>query len=518
MKLGRSEKASLDVISSSTGRRREEEDLRRLATVVRDSNDAITIQDFEGRITAWNHGAELMYGYSEAEALAMNIERLTGPGKVAEQKDLVRRLVAGEAITSFETQRVTKDGRILDVWMTVTKLVDKAGEVIGFATTERDITQRKRAEETARRLAAVVRDSNDAVTIQGFERQITAWNRGAELMYGYTEEEALKMGARRLTPPTHEAAQKDVVNRLMAGEAITSFETQRVSKDGRTLDVWMTITKLVDGAGEVIGFATTERDITQRKRAEEKQREELEKRVAQRTAALERSNKELEQFAYVASHDLQEPLRMVASYTQLLEHRYKDQLDDTAREFIRFAVDGASRMQRLINDLLAYSRVQTKAGEFETVDLNHILGQARTNLATAIEESSALVTNDELPIVMADPAQLLSVLQNLIGNAVKFHGEGLPHVHVSARETNDEIVVSVRDNGIGIRKEHQERIFHIFQRLHNRADYPGTGIGLALCKRIVERHGGRIWVESEEGKGATFTFTLPKGRQEEQLT
>jgi light-regulated signal transduction histidine kinase (bacteriophytochrome) len=311
--------------------------------------------------------------------------------------------------------------------------------------------------------------------------------------------------------------QRDFVRRLVAGEAITSFETQRVTNDGRILDVWMTVTKLVDKAGKPIGIASTERDITQRKRAEEKQREELERRVEQRTAALERSNKELEQFAYVASHDLQEPLRMVASYTQLLERRYKDQLDDTAREFIAFAVDGANRMQRLINDLLAYSRVQTRAGEPELVELSHVLGQARANLATAIEESGALVTNDGLPVVMADPAQLLSVLQNLIGNAVKFHGEEPPHVHVSARESDSEVEISVRDNGIGIRKEHQERIFLIFQRLHNRKDYPGTGIGLALCKRIVERHGGRIWVESEEGGGATFTFTLPTGGQKEQL-
>jgi PAS domain S-box-containing protein len=485
---------------------------------VRDSNDAITIQDFDGRITAWNRGAELMYGYSEEEALAMNIERLTAPGKVDEQQDFVRRLVAGEAVTSFETQRVTKDGRILDVWMTVTKLVDKAGRPIGIASTERDTTALKREAEEAARMVTVVRDSNDAITIQDSEGRITAWNHGAELMYGYSEAEALAMSIERLTAPGKVDEQRDIVCRLVAGEAITSFETQRVTNDGRILDVWMTVTKLVDKAGKPIGIASTERDITQRKRAEEKQREELERRVEQRTAALERSNKELEQFAYVASHDLQEPLRMVASYTQLLEHRYKDQLDDTAREFMKFAVDGASRMQRLINDLLAYSRVQTNAGEFETVDLNHILGQARTNLATAIEESGALVTNDELPNVMADPAQLLSVLQNLIGNAVKFHGEGLPHVHVAARETDDEIAVSVRDNGIGIRKEHQERIFQIFQRLHNRTDYPGTGIGLALCERIVARHGGRIWVESEEGKGATFMFTLPKGRQEEQLT
>jgi PAS domain S-box-containing protein len=242
---------------------------RRLATVVRDSNDAITIQDFQGRITAWNRGAELMYGYGEAEALAMNIERLTAPGKVAEQKDFIRRLEAGEAVTSLETQRLTKDGRILDVWMTVTKLMDEAGKPIGLASTERDITARKRAEEEASRMATVVRDSNDAITIQDFQGRITAWNRGAELMYGYGEAEALQMNIERLTAPGKVAEQKDFIRRLEAGEAVTSLETQRLTKDGRMLDVWMTVTKLMDQAGKPIGLASTERDITARKRAEE---------------------------------------------------------------------------------------------------------------------------------------------------------------------------------------------------------------------------------------------------------
>ena len=252
-----------------TARKREEENLRRMATVVRDSNDAITIQDFDGRITAWNRGAELMYGYGEEEALLANIERLTAPGKVLEQKDFIRRLIAGEAITSFETQRVTKDGRVLDVWMTVTKLMDDAGNPVGLASTERDITARKREEENLRRMATVVRDSNDAILVKDFDGRITAWNRGAELMYGYGEEEALEMSIGHLTAPGKEAEQMDFTRRLFAGETITSFETQRVTRDGRILDVWLTVTKLLDDAGNPVGIASTERDITARKREEE---------------------------------------------------------------------------------------------------------------------------------------------------------------------------------------------------------------------------------------------------------
>jgi PAS domain S-box-containing protein len=339
------------------------------------------------------------------------------------------------------------------------------------------------------------------------EGHFVRWNGAFERVTGYTPEEIAALSPLDLFGgEDKEAVGAAIAHVFEGGEAEVSADF--VTKTGASTPYWFTgMLKHLDGAPYLIGMGT---DVSALK--------EIEARLRHSKDALERSNKELEQFAYVASHDLQEPLRMVASYTQLLERRYKDQLDDTAREFIAFAVDGANRMQRLINDLLAYSRVQTRAGEPELVELSHVLGQARANLATAIEESGALVTNDGLPAVMADPAQLLSVLQNLIGNAVKFHGEEPPHVHVSARERDGEVEISVRDNGIGIRKEHQERIFLIFQRLHNRKEYPGTGIGLALCKRIVERHGGRIWVESEEGGGATFTFTLPTGRQKEQLT
>ena len=224
---------------------------------------------------------------------------------------------------------------------------------------------------------------------------------------------------------------------------------------------------------------------------------------------LEHSNRELEQFAYVASHDLQEPLRMVSSYTELLERRYGDKLDDKAREFIGYAVDGAVRMQRLINDLLEFSRVSTRGKALQPVDVTRVLGTVRANLSVAIQDAGALVTNDALPTVMADETQLVQLLQNLIGNAIKFRGRERPHVHVGAQATATEWVFAVRDNGIGIAPEYFERIFVIFQRLHARDEYPGTGIGLAVCRRILDRHGGRIWVESEPGRGSTFYFALP---------
>ena len=242
------------------------------------------------------------------------------------------------------------------------------------------------------------------------------------------------------------------------------------------------------------------RDITERKRAEEK--------LILTAGDLARSNKDLEQFAYVASHDLQEPLRMVTGYLQLLERRYKGQLDPDADDFINFAVDGAFRMQQLITDLLAYSRVGMQGGTFEAVDCQIALDQAMVNLGSSIRESGAEISHDPLPTVKADPTQLVQLLQNLIGNAIKFCGQRQPKVHIGVRSQNGQWIFSVKDNGIGIEKQYLKRIFVIFQRLHGREEYPGTGIGLAICKRIVERHGGNIWVESEPEQGSTVFFTL----------
>ncbi len=241
-------------------------------------------------------------------------------------------------------------------------------------------------------------------------------------------------------------------------------------------------------------------NINEIKRKERELNELLEK--------LERSNKELEQFAYVASHDLQEPLRMVASFTQLLEKKYGESLDDSGKEYIYYAVDGANRMQRLINDLLEYSRVSTKGSHFEDIDLTNVVSQAIANLRKKIEESNAVIAVDDLPKINGDPNQLIRLFQNLIDNSIKFCKEESPLISISAQRNKNKWAISVADNGIGIDEKYNEKIFQIFQRLHRKEDYPGTGIGLSICKRIVERHGGDIWVKPNGNKGTTFSFTI----------
>jgi len=351
------------------------------------------------------------------------------------------------------------------------------------------------------------------------EHTVTHWNKACENLTGVSAAEMI--GTKNTWASFYSVERPimaDIIVDELSGEEIAKYYGSKYHKSalveggyeaedffthlgdsGKWL--FFTAAPLNDQRGKVIAAIETFQDISERKRAEE----ELKRTVTD----LERSNAELEQFAYVASHDLQEPLRMVSSYVQLLARRYKDKLDSDADEFIGYAVDGANRMQTLINDLLAYSRVGTRGKPFEPTDCEAVLEQVLTNLKVTIEESGAVVTHDALPTVMAEDSQLGQVFQNMIENAIKFKNEALPHIHISAEQKVNAWVFSVADNGIGIEQEYFDRIFIIFPRLRGRGEYSGTGIGLAICKKIVVRHGGRIWVESEPGKGTTFYFTIP---------
>jgi PAS domain S-box-containing protein len=275
-----------------------------------------------------------------------------------------------------------------------------------------------------------------------------------------------------------------------------------VGKQGQVLDIESYTSIVRDKAHESAAVYGVTMDITARKQVEDE--------LSRYAQELKRSNEELQQFAYVASHDLQEPLRMVTSYLQLIEQRYVNKLDQDAKDFIGYAVDGAKRMKRLINDLLTFSHVETRGREFTKVNGENALKQALKNLEMSIVDSKAIITHDPLPTIVADEQQIVQLLQNLLGNALKFRGSHVPEIHIGVKDQHDKWEFYVRDNGIGIESDSLERIFVIFQRLHNREEYEGTGIGLAICKKIVERHSGHIWVESQLGQGSSFYFTIPK--------
>jgi PAS domain S-box-containing protein len=364
-------------------------------------------------------------------------------------------------------------------------------------------------EEREARLNGLFEVVTDAILVTNESHRITLFNRGAEEMYGYRADEVLGQPVETLMPERVAEAYRraapgflttpDRVRRIERGQ-----ETNGRRKVGTEFPAEASISKLTRNGRTT--FTTIVRDITKRRRAEEMIRAvELEATIAE----LRRSNEELEQFAYIASHDLQEPLRVLSSYTDLLAKRYTGKLDADADEIIAFAADGVTRMRRLINDLLAYSRAGRMAREPEPVSAELSVDSAIAGLEVAIEERGAVVTRDPLPHVSGDPTQLAQLFQNLIGNAIKFRRDEPPRVHISARRNGTEWIFSVTDNGIGIDPRYGERIFAIFQRLHTQGEYPGTGLGLAIAKKIVERHGGRIWVESEKGKGSTFFFTIP---------
>ena len=381
-----------------------------------------------------------------------------------------------------------------------------------FAAITREMDQRQRAEEALRRsekrFRSLTENSSDVIAIVDGMAVVSYLSPSVHKVFGYQPDELIGRSALNWI---HSDDLQRTIEALRAVDAqpgtpqYTEFRFKH--KDGSWCNVETVGQRPIDDSA-VEGIVVTARDVTDRNR--------FARELERQTRELRRSNAELEQFAYVASHDLQEPLRMVTSFTQLLSKRYRGKMDAEADEFIDYVVDGVSRMQGLIHDLLAYSRVGSRVHEFTNVDCEAILDKALANLRVALEESEGAVTHGALPTVTGDSSQLAQLFQNLIGNALKFRGDSPPRIHVSSRRHGKEWIFTVQDNGIGIDSEFAERIFVIFQRLHSREEYPGTGIGLAICRKIVERHGGRIWVESQSDRGSTFYFSIaPPAREPE---
>lgn len=487
-----------------------------LATVLDNLTQGIAVFDGDLRLRAFNRRYVELFEYPDGylklgmtyeEIIRFNVARGEYPGNdgeahIRERLDRVR--TRGHVTTRHEHAR--PNGAVIAL-----RRAPVPGG--GFINTYTDITQRKQAEEEARRNAEILQTTldnmADGIRVFDKELKLLAWNRIAFEMFGFPAELARKGTpystfldyTTRRGDYRDDPIQETLHQRLDRAKNPTVRKTEQLIPSGRYIQKRR---RPLPGGG----FVSTYFDITDHKRHEEELARRAEE-LAQAMEELKRSNDELQQFAYVASHDLQEPLRMVGSYCQLLQRRYQGKLGPDADEFIGYAVEGAKRMQRLINDLLLYSRVGTKGKPFASVSLEEVLADTKANLTMAIEEAKAEIAADPLPTVHGDATQLAQLFQNLVGNALKFRDEIPVRIRISAERTGARWQLSVRDNGIGIKPEYADRIFMIFQRLHTREQYPGTGIGLSICKKIVERHGGRISVEPAPGKGSIFTFTLP---------
>jgi PAS domain S-box-containing protein len=497
--------------------------------IVETANEGIAIIDAETRITYINNKMAEMLGYSPEEMIGRSgMDFVNENDQAIAKLNQEKRWQGIEDTHEFKYTR--KDGSPLWVLVSSKSLFDGNGKFTSVLNMFTDMTERKKVEEALQKAhdslevkvkerTAELEKANKSLEvseekyrslfdnmIEGFilnevilgfdgnlkDLRYVEINKSFENIMGLTKEVVLGNTIKNLFP------QVDPIYMESVAKTVSTGQPQIIEWYSRVLDKYLDTRIYIPKIGYV---GVIYRDITERRKAEETLKSKLEE--------LARSNDELEQFAYVSSHDLQEPLRMISSYLQLLQRRYQGKIDEKADKYIYYAVDGAARMQTLINDLLEFSRVTTRAGELEPTDSELVLNQVQSNLDLYIKENKATVSHDPLPEVIADSTQMAQVFQNLIANGIKFHGEEAPRIHISAEKKASEWQFSVKDNGIGIDPQYSERIFEVFKRLHNKEEYPGTGIGLAVCKKIVERNGGHIWVESEHGKGSTFYFTLP---------
>ncbi|HTB64654.1 MAG TPA: PAS domain S-box protein, partial [Steroidobacteraceae bacterium] len=487
---------------------------RRYRGLLEAAPDAMVVVNQSGEIVLLNLQAEKTFGYRRDELLGQKViniipegfaERLIADGLRSAEEALAQQIGTGIELTARR-----KDGSEFPMELMLSPLGSEDGILVTAAI--RDISVRKAAEthlaQMEGRYRGLLEAAPDAMVVVNQHGEIVLLNLQAESKFGYRRDELLGQKVTNIIPEGF--AERLIADGLRSAEEAlaqqigTGIELTARRKDGSEFPMELMLSPLASASGILVTVAI--RDITTRRTAEAL--------LLQKVEELYRSNEELQQFAYIASHDLQEPLRMVASYTTLISRRYKGKLDADADDFIAFAVDGAKRMQRLIQDLLTYSRVGSKGGELFAISSEEALQQAMRNLRGALEESGAQVTHDALPVVLADEMQLIQLFQNLVGNAIKYRRDGVPAVHVGAVACSGrKSLFSVRDNGLGIEAQYFEKIFGMFQRLHKRDEFAGTGIGLAICKKIVERHGGAISVESVVGEGSTFRFQMTNAEE-----
>jgi PAS domain S-box-containing protein len=488
------------IFAQAVARNRAEDDLRRsevyFRTLIENISDLISVVDTDGRLLFTSKDGKTVFGRSAESVMGKSVLDLHAPDYV----ERVRAAYAKALLTPNQPvtieSRVRHDaGGLIDCEITLQATTSLEGHPV-LVSTLRDITERKRAERELSLLALIVDSSDDAITSVDLDGRVMSWNQGAEHLYGYRASEVIGRQRDTFHLPEQAAEVRRRQEELLRTGKPQRFEAQRQRKEGTSVEVSINLSPLHGDNGRTLGFAAITRDITEHK-------------LAERARELARSNAELEEFAYVAAHDLKEPLRVMGIYAQLLKQRLGGGADEQTLKFLSFIEDSAQRGQELNDALLAYARVAPKAASIGAVDCPAVLKAVLNALEDKIRAAGATVTSDPLPTVMGDRTLLTNLFQNLVANGIQFRSGERPQVHVAARKEAAQWVFSVRDNGIGIEPRYHERIFEMFKRLHSRDRYPGTGIGLAICKKAVEKLGGRIWVESSLGQGATFYFTVP---------
>ena len=477
-----------------------------LAAIVQYSEDAILGMTVDGTVTSWNNAAEKMFGFAASEMIGSSIYKIIPPELHEEEGHILDRVKRGQPTQHYETERLTKYGRRLNISLSTSPIRDANGIIIGVAKISRDITARRQAEELKSRLAAIVESSDDAIISKTLEGVITTWNKGAQRMYGYTADEVIGKPITLLMPPERVDEEPGIIERLRRGERIEHYETVRLRKNGTRFNVSLTVSPIRDASGKIIGASKIARDITETKRIQE----ELERRVDERTASLRETTEQLETFCYTIAHDLRSPLRAQQSFASVLLSDYGSQLDDTGRNYLQRIIASAERLDKLVADLLSYSRLSREQLTFTKVDLAKLVVEVSSQLNGELSSGNAKISIGQLHKVNAHAPTLHTVLTNLLTNALKFVApDATPDVRIFSEQRDSVVRIWVEDNGIGISPENIEKIFGVFQRLHPKNVYPGTGIGLAIVQKAVERMGGRAGVESELDKGSRFWIDLP---------
>lgn len=456
----------------------------------------------------WSDETYKIYGVSP-DSFAPSVESLINlihPDDRGKMKNWIESTLSGKKMLDLDFRAITPDGKLKYILGSGEAFFDSTGKPIRIIGTGQDITGRKLLEEalseSEMRFRGTFEQAAAGIAHVSLKGRFINLNKKFCDITGYSFDEMITKTFQEITHPDDLEIDLGYVNKMLSREIENySMEKRYFKKDGSIVWVNLTVSLIYSPTNEPEYFIAVVEDITNKKQMELKLSNLLEE--------LKRSNTELEQFAYIASHDLQEPLRMVSSYTQLLSDRYKDKLDENATDFINFAVDGAVRMQIMINDLLDYSRVQTRGNNFNRVHSSELLARAIINLKNKIQETNTIITNNDLPEIVCDGSQVIRLMQNLIDNAIKFKRDENVVLSIRAKENDNNWEFIFTDNGIGINKNYVEKVFEIFRRLHTHK-YPGTGIGLAICKRIVERHGGNIWIESQENVGSSVHFTISK--------